>query len=80
MQGVLTLAIQIWSFGSPKGPPSPHFGSVSVILTLFQKWGCDNDRPYQRIYQEQYHNVVRRKSNILENLMPFLRKWIGYQK
>jgi hypothetical protein len=24
------------------GLPSPHFGSVSFILTLFQKWGCDN--------------------------------------
>jgi hypothetical protein len=23
------------------GLPSPHFGSVNVIFTLFQKWGCD---------------------------------------
>jgi hypothetical protein len=41
MQGVLTPTIQIWSFGSLKGLPSPYFGSVSVIFTLFQKWGCD---------------------------------------
>jgi hypothetical protein len=36
MQGVLTLAIELWTFGSPGGLPSPHFGSVSLIFTLFQ--------------------------------------------
>jgi hypothetical protein len=40
-RGVLTPAIELWSFKSPEGLPSPHFGSVSVILTLFQKWGCN---------------------------------------
>jgi hypothetical protein len=35
-QGVFTLAIELWFFGSPRGLPSPHFGSVSVILTLPQ--------------------------------------------
>jgi hypothetical protein len=40
-RGVLTLAIQLGSFGSPKGFPNPHFGSVSVIFTFFQKWGCN---------------------------------------
>ncbi len=28
-------------FGSPGALPSPYFGSVSVIFTFFQKWGCD---------------------------------------
>jgi hypothetical protein len=37
----LTPAIKLWSFKSPRGLPSPHFGSVSVIFTFFQKWGCD---------------------------------------
>ncbi len=36
MQGVLTLAIELWSFGSPSGLPSPHFGSEGVIFSLFQ--------------------------------------------
>jgi hypothetical protein len=42
MQGVLTLAIELWTFGSPRrllsprGLPSPHFGNVSLILTLSQ--------------------------------------------
>jgi hypothetical protein len=36
MQGVLTLVIELWSFGSPGGLPSPHFGSVNFIFTLFQ--------------------------------------------
>ncbi len=36
--------MELWSFGSPEGLTSPHFGSVSVILIVFQKWGCDN--PY----------------------------------
>jgi hypothetical protein len=42
-QGVLTPAIELWNFGSPGGLPSPHFSSVSVILTLFQKWGCNKN-------------------------------------
>jgi hypothetical protein len=51
MRGVLTPIIELWSFESPNGLPSPHFGSVSLILTLSQsrvatylaiKWGCDN--------------------------------------
>jgi len=41
-KGVLTPTIELWSFGNPRGLPSSHFGSVSVILTLFQKWGCNN--------------------------------------
>jgi len=36
--------------GSPEGLPSPHFESVSVILTLFQKWGCG-------ISPEGYHPI-----------------------
>jgi hypothetical protein len=39
--GVLTPAIELWSFGSLGGLLSPHFGSVNFILTLFSKWGCD---------------------------------------
>jgi len=42
MQGVLTPAIELWSFKSPGGLPSPHFGSVNVILTLYQKWVATN--------------------------------------
>ncbi len=40
-RGVLTPEIELQSFKSPKGLPSPHFENVNVILTLFQKWGCD---------------------------------------
>jgi hypothetical protein len=36
MQGVLTPVIELWSFGNPRGLPSPNFGSVSFILTLPQ--------------------------------------------
>jgi hypothetical protein len=36
MRGVLTLAIKLWTFGSLEGLPSPHFGGVSLILTLSQ--------------------------------------------
>jgi len=41
MQGVLTLAIKLRVFGSPGGLQVPTFGSVSFILTLSPKWGCD---------------------------------------
>jgi hypothetical protein len=36
MWGVLTPAIELWTFESLGGLPSPHFGSVSLIFTLFQ--------------------------------------------
>jgi hypothetical protein len=36
MRGVLTPIIELWSFGSPDGLPSSHFGSVSLILTFSQ--------------------------------------------
>ncbi len=35
-QGVLTPEIEFWVFKSRGGLPSPHFGNVSVILTLLQ--------------------------------------------
>jgi hypothetical protein len=41
MRGVLTLAIALWIFESPKGLPSPIFGSVSGDLTTPSKWGCN---------------------------------------
>jgi len=36
MQGVLTPTIKLSSFGSLGGLPSPHFGSVNLILTHSQ--------------------------------------------
>jgi len=41
MQGVLTLAIELSIFESPGGFQVPTFGSVSFILALNPKWGCD---------------------------------------
>jgi hypothetical protein len=35
-------AIELWVFGSPSGLQVPTFGSVSLILTLSPKWGCDS--------------------------------------
>jgi len=40
-QGVLTSAVELLSCGSPGGLLIPTFGSVSFILTLSPKWGCD---------------------------------------
>jgi len=42
MKGFLTPAIKLLVFGSPGGLQVPTFGSVSFILTLNPKWGCDN--------------------------------------
>jgi len=42
MQGVLTLAIKLWVFGSPGGLQVSTFGSLSFIFTLSPKWGCDS--------------------------------------
>jgi hypothetical protein len=47
MQGVLTPIIKIWVFGSLGGPQVPTFGSVSFILTLASKWGCDIDSTHE---------------------------------
>ncbi len=41
MWGVLTLAIKLWVFGSPRRLQAPTFGSVSFIFTLSPKWGYD---------------------------------------
>jgi hypothetical protein len=49
-RGVLTPAIELWNFESLEGLPSPHFGSVSVILTLFQKWRCDTQVLVSRVW------------------------------
>ncbi len=35
--------IEVRSYGSPEGLPIPTFGSVSLLLTLASKWGCDNN-------------------------------------
>jgi hypothetical protein len=51
MQGVLALAIELWSFESPDGLSSPHFGSVNVILTLFQKWGVTSEVRSLKIFE-----------------------------
>jgi hypothetical protein len=37
----LTVAIELWVFGSLGGLSSPIFGSVNGDLTLPSKWGCD---------------------------------------
>jgi hypothetical protein len=42
MQGVLTPAIKLCVFGNPGRLQVPTFGSVSFILTLASKWGCDS--------------------------------------
>ncbi len=44
MQGVLTSELELWVFGSLEGLQVLTFGSVSFILTLNPKWGCDNRR------------------------------------
>jgi hypothetical protein len=41
MRGVLTPAIELCVFESPGGLQLPTFGSVSFILTLIPKWGCE---------------------------------------
>jgi hypothetical protein len=42
MQGFFTPTIKLWIFGSPEGLQVPTFGSVTFILTLTSKWGCNN--------------------------------------
>jgi hypothetical protein len=38
---VLPSAVELWSCESPEGLQVPTFGSVTLILTLCPKWGCD---------------------------------------
>ncbi len=40
-RGVLTLVMELWSFGSPIGLQVPTFGNASFILTLASKWGYE---------------------------------------
>jgi hypothetical protein len=43
MRGVLTHSIELWVFGSVRGFQVLTFGTVSFILTLNPKWGCDTN-------------------------------------
>jgi hypothetical protein len=69
MSGVLAPAIELWSFRSPRGLPSPNFENVSFILTLPSKWGCDtlcgwtNHRLYAR------KNLGKRMHGKLRHIM-----------
>jgi hypothetical protein len=59
MRGVLTLAIELWVFGSPRGLPSPIFESVSGDLTTPSKWGCnieDNINHMYKLPQDKMYN------------------------
>ncbi len=48
-RGVLISTIELWSYGSPRGLQVPTFGSVSFILTLASKWGCDTCQIYLQV-------------------------------
>ncbi len=66
MQGVLTLAIALWVFGSPGGLPSPIFGSVSGNLTLPSKWGCNNkDLTLLGFSCKVFQNIIGGPWNVL---------------
>ncbi len=67
MQGVLTPAIEIWNFKSPRGLPSPHFESVNVIFTLFQKWGCDRKGKDHKWWSYETNNKSERPSQRKRN-------------
>jgi hypothetical protein len=65
MQGVLTPTIKLLSFGSPGGLPSPHFGSVSLILTLSPSEVATNELvsselnfcEKHKIFEEYYYHI-----------------------
>jgi len=42
MRGVLGLAVEPQTFGSPEGLQVPNFGSVGIHPHTWPKWGCDN--------------------------------------
>jgi hypothetical protein len=42
MRGVLGLAVELQTFGSPGGLQIPNFGSVRLHPHTWPKWGCDN--------------------------------------
>jgi len=44
--GVLTSTIELWNCKSPEGLQVPTFGSLSLILTLASKWGCEKNTHY----------------------------------
>jgi hypothetical protein len=41
MRGVLGLAVEPQTFGSPGGLQVPNFGSVGIHPYTWPKWGCD---------------------------------------
>jgi len=45
MRGVLGLAVELQTFGSPGGLQVPNFGSVGLHPHIWPKWGCDIKHP-----------------------------------
>jgi len=91
MWGVLTPTIELWSFGSPEGLSSPHFGSVSLILTLSQSrvattkvgtpviLGRHNFvcRPLIEMSSKQSCSLCRELSNGMLHAICTHRNWVG---
>jgi hypothetical protein len=50
MQGVLSLAVEVWTFGSLGELQVLNFGSVGLHPHTWPKWGCDNRPPPQTCY------------------------------
>jgi hypothetical protein len=63
-RGVLPSTVELWSCGSPWGLQIPTFGSVSLILTLASKCGCDTtlhnfNKGYGWSYSNLYSTITK---------------------
>jgi Na+/melibiose symporter-like transporter len=62
---VLTPTIKLWIFGSHGGLQVPTFGSVSFILTVASKWGCNKTKEVVGSSKSQidFDNTLKDENN-----------------
>jgi hypothetical protein len=58
MRGVLPLAVELWTFGSPGRLQLPTFPSVGLHPHTWPKWGCDTYSLMVPINSEYQHGLL----------------------
>jgi hypothetical protein len=67
-RGVWPSAVELWSCGSLGGLQIPTFESVSLILTLASKWGCDK-LGFHYVHTHKFNPLINQRSTL--NLIEF---------
>jgi hypothetical protein len=76
MRGVLGLAVELWSFGSPRGLQIPTFPSVGLHPHTWPKWGCDSEWSCNNLHNLMVFACIK-IHNAFCNLMNVFGTWMS---